>query len=145
MGEIELWNKFEAMDGREEKKKKDVASDLVTDLMLDPTMNLDVDSEQGKSKENEMKIDEEKEKGQGDEKVAKREEFLSSWDAIPEQKELHHLDKLLERENLCGVWAKLDENLEEKHSFWNASDNVKCGGYNDSIFENAHSKKYVKL
>ena len=37
-----------------------------------------------------------------------------------------------------------DENLEQKHSFWNASDNVKCGGYHDSIFDDAHNKKYIK-
>ena len=67
-----------------------------------------------------------------------KEAFLSSWDAIPQQTELFHLNALLRKENLSG-------RSEEPHSFWNGSNNVKCGGYDRSMFDNAKNKKFIKL
>eukprot|EP01084_Bolivina_argentea_P052024 95609_1 len=64
-----------------------------------------------KSTLNEIKIWQDFEEIHKEETVEK-EEFLSSWDAIQHQTDPHHLDKLLERESLCGFYAKLDDQME---------------------------------
>lgn len=74
-----------------------------------------------------------------DKEQFKKENFLSCWDAVPQQTMQYQLDKLLEKEDLCGFYAKMD------HTFWNSSNNVKHVGYDKSIFDNASSKKFIKL
>ena len=98
----------------------------------------------------------ENEQKKDDKEEFKKENFLSSWDAIPQQTMQYQLERLLQKEDLCGFYAKLDQtnndqngnNTEkkgQKHSFWNASNNVKHIGYNESMFHNRATKKYVKL
>ena len=95
---------------------------------------IDIKSEDdGKSREHQQNG-----KGKGEDVDLVKEVFLSSWDAIPQQTELFHLDALLRKESLSG-------RSEEPHSFWNGSNNVKCGGYDRSMFRNVKSKKFIKL